>query len=62
MKKLLLIILFISIISCSPDEEKELPFYIAENGVTIKARDWVTVGTTANLNEVTFTAVDNTKL
>ena len=61
MKKSLLILLVIPLVSCWYDEEKELPFYIAENGVTIKARDWVTVGTTANLNEVTFTAVDNTK-
>ncbi|MDP6927525.1 MAG: hypothetical protein QGG84_10610, partial [Rhodospirillales bacterium] len=28
------------------------------NGVTIKARDWVTVGTTGDLNGVTYTAVD----
>ena len=41
---LLIIVVFIA--SCSSDEE-ELPFYIAENGVTIKARDWVSVGTTA---------------
>ena len=52
MKKLLLLLLFIPLVSCSPDEEKELPFYVAENGVTIKVRDWVTVGTTADLNGV----------
>jgi surface protein len=50
MKKLLLLLLFIPLVSCSPDEEKELPFYVAENGVTIKARDWVAVGTTAPIN------------
>ena len=44
MKKLLLLLLFIPLVSCSSDEEKELPFYVAENGVTIKARDWVPVG------------------
>ena len=38
------------------------PFYLDANGVTIKARDWVTVGTVGNLNDVTFTAVDNPKL
>jgi hypothetical protein len=52
---LLIIVLFI--VSCSSDEE-ELPFYIAENGVTIKARDWVSVGTTAELNGLVYTAVD----
>ena len=38
--------------------EEQSPFYLDENGVTIKARDWVTVGTTADLNGVTYTAVD----
>ena len=50
MKKLILLLLFIPLVSCSPDEEKELPFYVAENGVTIKVRDWVAVGRTGNLN------------
>ena len=50
MKKLLFLVLFIPLVSCSPDEEKELPFYVAENGLTIKARDWVAVGTTAPIN------------
>jgi surface protein len=50
MKKLLLLLLFIPLVSCSPDEEKELFFYVAENGVTIKVRDWVAVGRTGNLN------------
>ena len=54
MKKLILLLLFIPLVSCSPDEEKELPFYVAENGVTIKARDWVTVGTTADLKGIVF--------
>ena len=42
MKKLLLLLLFLAliIVSCSPDDEKELPFYVADNGVTIKVRDW----------------------
>ena len=35
------------------------PFYLDTNGVTIKARVWVTVGTTGELNGVTYTAVDN---
>ena len=50
MKKLILLLLLIPLVSCSPDEEKELPFYVAENGVTIKVRDWVAVGTTAPIN------------
>ena len=52
MKKLLILVLFISLVSCSPDEEKELPFYVAENGVTIKARDWVPVGKKADLKGI----------
>ena len=52
MKKLLLLLLFISLVSCSPDEEKELPFYVAENGVTIKARDWVPIGKKADLKGI----------
>jgi surface protein len=54
MKKLILILLFISLVSCSPDEEKELPFYIADNGVTIKARDWVPIGKQADLKGIVF--------
>ena len=42
--------------------EEQLPFYLDVNGVTIKARDWVTVGTTGQLGGVTYTAVDNTSL
>ena len=38
------------------------PFYLDENGVTIKARDGVTAGTTGKLGGVTYTAVDNTTL
>jgi uncharacterized repeat protein (TIGR02543 family) len=37
---------------------ESLPFYLDENGVTIKARDWVTVGTTGELDGVTYTAVN----
>ena len=42
--------------------EEALPFYLDANGVTIKARDWVTVGTSGLLNGVTYTAVDNASL
>ena len=52
MNKLFLLLLFIPLFfSCSSDDEKELPFYVADNGVTIKAKDWVIVGTTADLND-----------
>ena len=38
------------------------PFYLDANGVTIKARDWVTAGTTGELGGVTYTAVDRDML
>jgi surface protein len=38
--------------------EEQSPFYLDENGVTIKARDGVTAGTTGELNGVTYTAVN----
>ena len=38
------------------------PFYLDQNGITIKARDWVNVGTTGELGGVTYTAVDNTTI
>ena len=47
------IILFIPILflfSCEDEEDFSQPFYEDENGVTIKAKDWVTVGTTGDLN------------
>ena len=43
MKKYTLLFIALFIVSCSSDEE-ELPFYVADNGLTIKARDWVTAG------------------
>ena len=42
--------------------EEQSPFYLDENGVTIKARDWVTAGTTGELGGVTYTAVDIVQL
>jgi surface protein len=38
--------------------EEQSPFYLDENEVTIKARDWVTAGTTGELNGITYEAVD----
>ena len=34
------------------------PFYLDENGVTVKAKDWVTAGTTGELNGIFYTAVN----
>ena len=54
MKKYALIFIALFTISCSSDDEKELPFYIADNGITIKVKDWVIVGTTADLKGIVF--------
>ena len=54
MKKYTLLFLALLIVSCSSEDEKELPFYVDDNGVTIKAKDWVTVGTTADLKGIVF--------
>jgi len=54
-KKLVLIFtFFLFVFSCSVYDEKELPFYVADNGVTIKARDWVPVGKKADLKGIVF--------
>jgi len=42
--------------------ESSPPFYLDDNGITIKAKDGVSAGTTGALNGVTYTAVDNTTL
>ena len=46
----------LSVNSCS---EPEGPFYIAENGITIKARDTVNVGTSAVFKGIKYTLVDD---
>ncbi|MDB4239702.1 hypothetical protein N9826_02255 [Flavobacteriaceae bacterium] len=61
MKKYALLFIALIIVSCSSDEEKELPFYVADNGVTIKARDWVAVGTTAPINAQGVAYIKNLK-
>ena len=56
------IFLFMSILflfSCEEEENFSEPFYVAENGVTIKAKDWVTAGTTGELNGITYIAIDD---
>ena len=54
MKKYTLLFVALLIVSCSSDDEIELPFYVDDNLVTIKAKDWVTVGTTADLKGIVF--------
>jgi surface protein len=54
MKECALLFIALFIISCYSDDEKELPFYAAENGVTIKARDWVPIGKQADLKGIVF--------
>lgn len=54
MKKYALLFIALIIVSCSADDEKELPFYVAENGVTIKVRDWVPIGKKADLKGIVF--------
>tara|TARA_R110001606_G_scaffold63350_1_gene146817 strand:+ start:6608 stop:8338 length:1731 start_codon:yes stop_codon:yes gene_type:complete len=39
-----------------------LPFYLDDNGVTIKARDWVEVGYIGSLNGASYTLVSNQML
>ena len=41
---------------------EELPFYLDANGITIKARDWVSAGTTGQIGGITYTLVDKTTL
>ena len=44
--------------SCEEEEDFSTPFYVDENGVTVKAKDWVTAGTTGELNGIFYTAVN----
>ena len=68
MKKQILLLLFIPLVfSCSNESSEDstnedTPFFLAPNGVTIKARDWVKPGTTSILNGIVYTAVDKEML
>ena len=62
MKKTFIILLTFLFISCEDMEDLSKPFYVDENGVTIKAKDWVTVGTTGVLNGITYIAIDDIKI
>ena len=67
MKKFLLLLSVLFVVSCSKDAEEDIkeepkPFYLDDNGVTVRARDWVTPDTNGQLGGVTYTAVDNATL
>ena len=59
MKNILFLISMLFLFSCEDEEDFSEPFYLDENGVTIKAKDWVTVGTTGVLNGTTYIAIDD---
>ena len=64
MKKLFLLIslllLSVHLTSCNQgDRVEDIPFYLVENGITIKAKDSVLVGTQAMLNGITYTLVND---
>ena len=62
MKNILFLISMLFLFSCEEEEDFSTPFYVDENGVTIKAKDWVTVGTTGVLNGITYIAVNDSLL
>ena len=59
MNKSIYFLVIIFLFSCEEEEDFSTPFYVDENGVTIKAKDWVTVGTTGVLNGITYIAIDD---
>ena len=58
MRYILFLVTVLFLFSCEEEEDFSTPFYFAENGVTVKAKDWVTAGTTSELNGVFYTAVN----
>ncbi len=58
MKNILFLISMLFLFSCEEEEDFSTPFYFAENGVTVKAKGWVTAGTTGELNGIFYTAVN----
>ena len=62
MNKSIYFLVIIFLFSCEEEEDFSQPFYVDENGVTIKAKDWVTVGPTGVLNGITYLAVDDIKI
>ena len=71
MKKLLYIFLTVLIVACSGEDSNDNnqsscngdnPVYLADNGITIKACDFASVGDTGVVNGVTYTVVDEAML
>jgi len=60
MRYIFFLVTILFLFSCEEEEDFSTPFYVDENGVTIKAKDWVTVGTTGVLNGITYIAIDDT--
>ena len=55
-----LLLLSVHLTSCDQgDRVEDIPFYLAENGITVKAKDSVLVGTQAMLNGITYTLVND---
>ena len=49
-------------VSFTTPECSNCPLYFAENGVTVKAKDWVTIGETYELNGESYLVVDDNML
>ena len=73
MKRLFVIALSFLMIACSEETAKldetskntvdDLnPVYLAENGITIKAKDWAGIGAKGTVNDIKYTVVDNDML
>ena len=58
-----LLLLSVHLTSCNQgDRLEDGPFYFAENGITIKAKDSVLVGTQAMFNGITYTLVNDSSI
>ena len=58
-----LLLLSVYLTSCTKKDRVEaIPFYLAENGITVKAKDSVLVGTQAMLNGITYTLVNDSSI
>ena len=66
MKKLIFLLFIPLVFTCSSDSSDDNtnnvddtnPVYLAENGVTIKARDWALIGDSGVVNGIGYTIVD----
>ena len=60
MKNFVLLFSLLLLTSCNQsDREEAIPFYLLENGFTVKAKDSVLVGTQTMLNGITYTLVND---